>query len=105
MEAMLNKCNNLKEINGINIFNINYVINIKGMFQACKELDFLDLFNFNTSKFTDIQSMFNDCHKLKEIKGINKFDTSNVTNMCAMFGTCKKLEYLDLSNFYTYICC
>ena len=45
--------------------------------------------------------MFNECHKLKEIKGINKFNTSKVNNMGAMFQLSKELEYLDLSNFDT----
>ena len=46
-----------------------------------------------------MEGMFNKCHKLKEIKGINKFNTNNVTNMSTMFGECSILEYLDLSNF------
>ena len=46
--------------------------------------------------------MFNQCNKLKEIKGINNFDTSKVTAMETMFNECRELEYLDLSNFDTY---
>ena len=45
--------------------------------------------------------MFNQCHKLKEIKGINNFNTSKVTNMNTMFQNCYELEHLDLSNFNT----
>ena len=45
--------------------------------------------------------LFNKCHKLKEIKGINKFNTNKVTNMKAMIQECNVLEYLDLSNFNT----
>ena len=45
--------------------------------------------------------MFNNCNKLKEIKGINKFNTNKVTAMNSMFQQCKELEYLDLSNFNT----
>ena len=43
--------------------------------------------------------MFNECYKLKEIKGINNFHTYKVTNMSAIFQLCKEIEYLDLSNF------
>ena len=46
-------------------------------------------------------SMFNQCQKLKEIKGIEKFNTINVTSMGSMFQQCKNLEFLDLSNFNT----
>ena len=45
--------------------------------------------------------MFNECIKLKEIKGINKLNTNNVNYMDAMFQCCHNLEYLDLSNFNT----
>ena len=44
---------------------------------------------------------FNECHKLKEIKGINKFNTNKVNNMKAMFHNCNEIENLDLSNFDT----
>ena len=63
------------------------------MFQQCNELENLDLSNFDTSNVTDMGWMFNECHKLKEIKGINKFNTNKVTNMKAMFQECNELEY------------
>ena len=43
--------------------------------------------------------MFNQCLKLKEIKGIENFNTKNVIKMNSIFQECKELEYLDLSNF------
>ena len=39
--------------------------------------------------------MFADCHKLKEIKGINNFNTNNVTKMNTMFQECNELISLD----------
>ena len=45
--------------------------------------------------------MFNECHKLKEIKGINNFNTINIMYLNSMFQGCKSLEYLDLSKFNT----
>ena len=56
----------------------------------------------NTSEVKDMGWMFNECQKLKEIKGINNFNTSEVTNMSAMFQECYELEYLNLSNFNTH---
>ena len=55
------------------------------LFQKCNELISLDLSNFNTSKVTEMQFMFNKCYKLKEIKGINNFNTFNLANMIAIF--------------------
>ena len=51
---------------------------------------------------TDMSWMFNQCHKLKEIKGINNFNTIKVKNINSMFQRCNELEYLDLSNFNTF---
>ena len=39
-----------------------------------------------------ICGMFSKCHKLKDIKGINKFKTSNVKYMNAMFDECKEIK-------------
>ena len=67
---MFNQCHKLKEINGINNFNTIKVTDMKGMFQDCYELEYLDLSNFITSNVEDMRFMFSGCHKLKEIKGI-----------------------------------
>ena len=72
-----------------------------GMFNDCRDLEYLDLSNFDTSNITDMNSMFLACSKLKEIKGINNFNTSKVTKMIMTFAGCSSLEYLDLSNFDT----
>ena len=61
----------------------------------------LDLSNFNTSKVNAILCMFNKCHKLKEIKSINKFNTNNAIKMNSMFQVCYELISLDSSNFNT----
>ena len=71
------------------------------MFQSCIELEYLDLSNINTCNATNMEFMFNQCKKLKEIKGINNFNTSNVITMCAMFNECTEIKFLDLSNFNT----
>ena len=74
---------------------------MNAMFQGCNELEYLDLSNFDTSNVTDMNHMFASCHKLKEIKGINKFNTNKVIDMNTMFGECNELQHLDLSNFDT----
>ena len=45
--------------------------------------------------------MFNGCHKLKDIVGINKLNTSKINNMLGMFQECRELKFLNLSNFDT----
>ena len=78
-----------------------YLNNACYLFGECKYLTILDLPNFDTSNVIDMRLMFNECYKLKEIKGIDKYITSKVTNMRAMFQECNELQYLDLSNFDT----
>ena len=41
------------------------------MFQSCYELKYLDLSNFDTSNVLNMEYIFRDCKKLKEIKGTN----------------------------------
>ena len=100
MEGAFNYCVELKEIKGINKFNTSKVTTMAIMFQFCKNLISLDL-NFDTSNVTNMPSIFNECHELKEIKGINKFNTSKVTAMNGMFQECNKLTELELTNFDT----
>ena len=69
------------------------------MFQECNELEYLDLSNFNTHNVTDMEAMFNNCNKLKEIKGINKFILSNVKNKNNIFNGCNNLNQIILSKF------
>ena len=79
----------------------NKIPNLERIFQNCSNLIKIDLSDFNTINTNSMGWMFNRCHKLKEIKGINKFITSKVTNMSTMFQECNEIEYLDLSNFDT----
>jgi len=101
MYCMFNECIKLKEIKGIEKFNTSEVTTMKGMFNHCHEIEYLNLSNFDTSNVTDMYCMFNHCHKLKEIKGIEKFNTSKVITMRGMFQQFHEIEYLNLSNFDT----
>ena len=70
------------------------------MFNSCKKLSYIDLSGFNTSKVTNMQSMFYNCEKLENID-LSNFDSSNVTNMSYMFDRCSNLTSLDVSTFDT----
>ena len=48
---MFNECYKLKEIKDINKFNTSKVRDMKAMFRKCKELENLDLSNFNFNEF------------------------------------------------------
>ena len=61
----------------------------------------LDVSNLDVSNATDISSMFDVCHYLQTLTGLNTWDTKNVTNMGSMFYNCTSLTSLDLSSFDT----
>ena len=101
MKGMFSNCNKLKKIKGIHNLKFIKLIDISGMFNKCTELEYLDLSNFNTSNVITMNCLFQECYKLKNIRGIEKFITKKVTDMSCMFNKCYELEYLDLSNFET----
>ena len=83
------------------------VINVKGatsamcMFQYCRNLTSVDLSGFDTSKVTNMGSMFAFCSSLTSVDDVSKFDTSNVTSMNTMFWDCSSLTSVDVSRFDT----
>ena len=67
------------------------------MFQGCKEIQYLDLSNFNTKNVDNMSCMFSGCLSLKELNFSN-FNTKMGTDMKGMFFGCsndlqKKIIY------------
>lgn len=71
-----------------------------GMFCGCKNIKYLDLRDFDSSKVTTMSQMFYIVGGNLETV-LHNFDTSNVTNMGQMFSNCTKLRNLDVSGFNT----
>ena len=69
------------------------------MFSNTRKLITLDLSNFNTSKVTNMDSMF-FASGLTSLN-LSSFNTSKVTDMSYMFYDMRNLTSLDLSNFDT----
>ena len=89
----------LKSINFTN-FDTSKVTNMSSMFDDCNSLTSLDLSSFNTSQVTYMYQMFYNCSKLTSLD-LSNFDTSKVTYMYYMFCGCSSLTSLDLSSFDT----
>lgn len=66
------------------------------MFGDCSFLTKLDLSKWDTSKVTDMGSMFFDCKNLTTIKGI--IDMSSCTNYKDMFYDCSNLTDVKIKN-------
>ena len=79
------------------------VTNMSSMFYQCKSLSSLDLRNFDTRNVTDMSYMFymfNGNTALTKLD-LSSFNTSKVTTMMGMFQGCTLLPELDVSNFNT----
>ena len=70
------------------------------MFQDCKALKNIDVSGFNTSKVTDMSNTFTDCSSL-EYLDLRSWDTSKVESFWNMFLSCSSLKSIDVSSFNT----
>ena len=99
MRNMFDACSNLESLDLSN-FDTQNVIYMNYMFYGCSKLTSLNLSKFNNQKVTGMISMFEGCSGLKSLN-LSKFNTQSVTNMSNMFYGCSGLTSLDLSNFNT----
>ncbi|MEG9205135.1 BspA family leucine-rich repeat surface protein, partial [Lactococcus garvieae] len=92
----------LTTIEGLENVDTSKVTNMQSMFNGCSALTSLDLSNFNTSKVTSMNSMFNKCSSLTSLD-LSNFDTSKAANinLGGMFAECSSLTKLDLSHWDT----
>ena len=81
-------------------FDTSKVTNMASMFNAMPKLTSLNLSNFDTSKVTNMSYMFSAIRNLITLN-LSNFDTSKVTNMQYMFAGMRNLTALNLSNFNT----
>ena len=91
---------NLVQINFNNNFNTSKVTAMDLMFEDCTSIASLDLSSFNTSNVTNMPQMFRNCSSLINLD-LSGFNTSKVTGMSYMFALCSSLTSLDLNNFNT----
>ena len=69
------------------------VTDMTSMFENCDSLTSVgDISQWNTKKATSMAGMFENCAVLASAGDISQWDTSNVANMTAMFENCKKLD-------------
>ena len=73
---------------------------LSSMFQDCRNIEYLDLSNFDTSLTTNMAYLFDNCYKLISVN-LGSFNTTSVKSFMSMFSYCSTLESLDLSNFVT----
>ena len=101
MRYMFANCPNLTSIDGIDNLQTTKVTNMSFMFAGCSKLASLDLSSFNTANTSYVESMFQDCENLQNIKFSPDFTIAKVDDISRMFSGCSSLTALDLSMFNT----
>ena len=81
-------------------FNTSKVTNMQSMFRDLRYITSLDVSGLDTSNVTNMYSMFNSVGSVTSLD-VSGFDTSHVTNMGSMFLYCSNLTTLDVSRFNT----
>ena len=93
--------NNIEKIVITGKITFDKETSLYGLFSKMTSLKTIEgLSNLDTSKVTDMDSMFRDCSSLETLD-VSGFNTSNVERMDGMFSGCKSITYLDVSNFDT----
>lgn len=87
-------CTNLTTIKGFKISS-QVSANTINTFNGCKSIVELDITDWDFSKVTNANYMFNECHNLKRLIGIEEINLNNLQTAHQMFYNCMKLESLD----------
>ena len=98
--GLFSKMTSLKTIEGLSNLDTSKVTDMDSMFRDCSSLETLDVSGFDTSRVTNMSGMFYGCNALTTLD-VSQFDTSKVTYMGSMFHGCSSLETLDVSGFNT----
>ena len=92
---------NLQTISFGDKWDVSNVERFHYTFSNCRKLTSLDLSNWNTSKATYMDGMFNFCTGLETITFGKDFNTSNNESFYQMFYGCTNLKAIDVSGFDT----
>jgi surface protein len=93
-------CEKLTEISGLQYVNTSKVTNMASMFQRCSSLQAVDVSKFDTRNVENMDNMFDYCSSLTSLD-LSNFNTAKVKTMGYMFVNCHNLTSLNLSSFDT----
>lgn len=101
---MFYNCNRITSINlgssenGGKVFNTSKVSNMSSMFNTCSSITSIDLRYISSARVSNTSWMFERCYSLTNLQ-FGNFNTSNVTTMEEMFNSCYSLTTLDIRSF------
>ena len=91
-------CNALTTVIGVENWDTSKATMMDQMFNNCFVLDNLDLRNWNVTNVTNMKNMFRYCHALKNLDASTWY-LPNVGDMAQMFLHCRSLEELKINNW------
>lgn len=95
------QCSNLQGTLDLRHWNVEKVTAMNSIFSYCVNLECINLTGWNTVKLTNITNAFEECHKVKNIYGIEDFNTAGCTSFTTLFSGDYFLETLDLIRWNT----
>ncbi|BDR59232.1 BspA family leucine-rich repeat surface protein [Xylocopilactobacillus apicola] len=100
IHGLFNDLTNMTSIIGLERLNTSRVTDMSSMFSSCRGLTSINVSNFDTSQVTSMDSMFSYCSGLQSLD-VTNFVTTNVIYLQAMFYGCSILPNLDVTRFNT----
>lgn len=98
--GLFSSFNKMTNIDNLSLLDTSIAEDMSYMFHNLKNVDYLDLSNFNTNKVTNMEHMFDGMNKLENIN-LTSFNTANVTNMSGMFSGLYNIKNINVKNFDT----
>ena len=97
-----NMFKNLKNIESVDLtnFDFNQVISLESFFEGCSSLKSVDFGNADAKAVRTMRSMFNGCNSLISLN-IGSIQTEQLIDLTYTFNDCKNIISIDLSSFNT----
>ena len=89
---------NLNSID-LSLFDTSKVSNMTSMFEGIRNTNTINISSFSSENLTTTTNMFKNCQNLNNIIFGSSFTTKKVTDMSYMFSGSQNINSLDLSNF------
>lgn len=94
LKETFKNCENLEELDWINIVQLHDGMNLNSAFQNCRSLKEIDLRGLKDADIVQMQDAFYNCKELKKLRIYAQF--KHTINFRCAFSHCEKLEVLDI---------
>ena len=98
IKSMFWQCYNLKEIIGIETWDVSEVSDVGSLFGHCYLLESLNIADWDMSNCSNLFNMFYNCKALTGLD-VSKWNTKNGINLQSVFNGCESLTSIDLTNW------